>query len=109
MIERHRAPDVVPQRRRVRPVAADRLERRGRHQRSAPADEDVLRPFRAGRPVARFTSTREHVFARRRGAGAGGEAFAVGRHLDVDRSELIRRRRVADGEGWRLGEKVPLA
>src|SRR5438067_10359714 len=99
MIERHRAPNVVPERRRVRPVAADRLERLRRVQRSLSADEHVLRSFLAGRTVTCRAATRIHVLTRTCGATPRWKTAAIGQDFDVDRLQFVRCRRTADAEG----------
>src|SRR5580765_3761424 len=97
MIERHRAVDVVPQRGRVRPVAADGLDRLRRGERSLTADERVLWSLFSGWSVTGFTTAGEDVPSFGRGSAPARAAGPVRRHVDVDQLQLFGLRCVADG------------
>ena len=102
LLERHRAPDVVEQRRRVGPVAADRLYRRlaGRERTDA-ADERIVRAARALLAVAGLALRGVDRFALRGGAAAGRKACAIRADADVPGRDVGGRDRLSELRGLR--------
>src|SRR5262245_26296659 len=107
--KRHRPPDVVEHRRRVRPVTADRPHGRLARQGPLAADEAIVGPAHALLAVTRLAFLRIDLGTLRWRSGARRQTAPVGRNADVPSRDLgLRRwtpeiRRLARGGGGGAG------
>jgi hypothetical protein len=102
LIERHCPVDVIPQRRRVWPEAADRFERTRRAQRASSADEPRADVAFAGRSVAARALGGEQLAPGRDRSRARRQALAVRRDGRSQLADLFGCWRTADAERGRL-------
>jgi hypothetical protein len=106
-VGRHRPPNVVEHRRRIRPVAADGLgrsgiAREGERVAGQATDESVVRPFFSRLAVAGRAARRVDRRAVGGRAAPRRESHAIGPDVDVQRGDLRGRGRPPDSESRRF-------